>query len=203
MDRRRRALEPLPGVLGHRRHRPLEHLGVGRLDAANVLVVEAAGQLAGRGRRRRLGHGAQLGAGSVGAQPLEIGHEVAAGQHHLHKRHHQPAAAQAPAALLDRPDVAIQRVGHPQCRVDLGDQQQPRRRRQRGSLRRMSTPRFWPATLFTIRLPFAVGVFGSFDTPDSPAAKGLRYGTAPTARRTTRDLGLTTQDQLPGTLYLL
>ena len=86
---RQSALQPVAGALGHRRHRPFDHLGVGRLHLRDLFVAEGAGQLARGRRRRRLGHGAQPTSNNIGAQLADIGHEIAAGQHHLHKRRHQ------------------------------------------------------------------------------------------------------------------
>jgi hypothetical protein len=53
-----------------------------------------------------------------------------------------------------------------------------------GSSARISTPRSWPAILFIIQVPFAVGVFCSLSPRVLPQRSDTCYGT-PTPRRTT------------------
>jgi hypothetical protein len=63
----------------------------------------APGELAGRRRGGHLSDRAQLGAGLVGAQPLEIKHRIAAAQLRLGDRDQQLPGRAAAGALLDRP----------------------------------------------------------------------------------------------------
>jgi len=95
------------------------------LEASEVHVFEPASQRDRGWRRRRLGNRAHLRAGGVAAHRVEVAEEVAAGEHHLGQRDHDPARAVTLTSGLDRIDRRVESGHQAHNPIELGDQHQP------------------------------------------------------------------------------
>jgi hypothetical protein len=130
IDRRSLRAQATARVSRQTGERPRQQRRVRGLDTGDPLRVEALGQRDERGRRRRVRHRPQLGAGRISAAIIDVAHEVPAGQHRLGHRQHQPARSMALPTGLDRTDRIIDRRDDRQHAIQLGHQHQTRRRGQ-------------------------------------------------------------------------
>jgi hypothetical protein len=120
-----------PLLLGQEGEPPVHEERVRLLDAGEDRVAEALRPPDERRRGGDPGHRPQQGAGQIATLVVEVGHEVAAGEHRLGHREHELSAGQPALTSARLADRAVERGGHPEDAVNLGDEAKAGTRRQR------------------------------------------------------------------------
>lgn len=161
-----------PALVGQSVERHCDERGVRPLDPRSHILVEALPDPDHRRRGRDRRHGAQCETGGVGSLVVQVGEEVASGEHRLGERDHDLAEPESPSSLLHRRCHLVDGPGDREQRVELGHQVQSGPRREAAVRGTEGDPGVLPRALLP-RYPlhltgaFPLGSWNCFQLPFS------------------------------------